>query len=380
MERFDTLILGGGIAGLATAWHLGRTTGGRACLLEREPTLGSMASAQNAAILRTFSADAVTSELARASAAFLREPPAGFAPVPLVDPVGLLLFASGEAADRLRAAVRATDARHDARELGPDDVARLAPHVGAELRAQDLCLSFPNEGRIDVAALVEAFASGARNAGTVVRTNARVAELLREADAVVGVRLDDGTRIEARTVVLAAGGWADKLGRTAGSRVRLRTTRRHLMVTAPDERARRDLPVVWSEDGGFYCRPESGGLLLSACDLTDVDPDDCGPDAAVKELIAEKTARYLPDFDGAGAAYFWHGLRTLTADDRFCVGPDPSVAGLFWVAGLGGHGMTCGPEVGRVAAALLRGEDEPHARALDPARLAVDAPVHSVAR
>jgi glycine/D-amino acid oxidase-like deaminating enzyme len=64
-------------------------------------------------------------------------------------------------------------------------------------------------------------------------------------------------------------------------------------------------------------------------------------------------------------------MRTLTADGRFAIGPDPDVAGLVWVAGLGGHGMVCGAEVGRLGAAALLGEleREPLARALDPARL-----------
>ena len=385
MQRFDYLILGGGVAGLATAWHLGRAGAARVLVLEREPTLGSMASGQNAAILRTFSADRITSTLARASAQFLREPPPGFSPVPLVDPVGLLLFASGETANALRNAWGEAGAAASAVELEPADAHRAAPHAGPSLfRDHELCLHFPGDGRIDVAALLDAFAAGARRAGVEIRTDAAALRLSLERGRVSGVELADGTRLSARTTVVAAGGWADRLGRTAGSNVRLRPTRRHLMVTAPDERVDRSLPVVWAEDAGFYCRPESGGLLLSACDLTDVDPDTCVADASVKESIARKTARFLPAFEQAGAAFFWHGIRTLTADDRFAIGPDPDVDGLFWVAGLGGHGMTCGAEVGRIAAALLTG-DEPRTsrsllRALDPARLACAAPPHPTRR
>jgi len=52
---------------------------------------------------------------------------------------------------------------------------------------------------------------------------------------VVGVACADGTRLAAGTTVLAAGAWAGALGRAAGSRVELRATRRHLMVTAQTE-------------------------------------------------------------------------------------------------------------------------------------------------
>jgi len=373
----DHLILGGGIAGLATAWNLAREGRERILVVEREPTLGSMASAQNAAILRTFGPDPVTTEIARRSAGFLRRPPPGFAPVPLVDPVGLLLVASGAAAEDLGQGVA-----NGGRALSAEEVRRSFPHLGDSADRAELRLLFEDEGRLDVAALVDAFAAGARRAGVEIRTQAEVARLAVESGRVVGAVLTGGEELRARTTTLAAGAWADRLGAAAGSRVELRPTRRHLLVTGHDTAVDPRWGVVWFEEGGFYARPESGGLLLSGCDLTDVDPDTAGADPDVRALIAEKAARYLSGFDDARAAHFWHGFRTLTADDRFCVGHDPDLAGLFWVAGLGGHGMTAGAEVGRLAAGWLAGsEREARLRAaLDPRRLARAAERLSTAR
>jgi glycine/D-amino acid oxidase-like deaminating enzyme len=48
-------------------------------------------------------------------------------------------------------------------------------------------------------------------------------------------------------------------------------------------------------------------------------------------------------------------LRTLTSDGRFVIGWDAQVENLFWVAGLGGHGMTTSAAVGELAAELLLG-------------------------
>jgi D-arginine dehydrogenase len=81
--------------------------------------------------------------------------------------------------------------------------------------------------------------------------------------------------------------------------------------------------------------------------------------------------RLLPGLGDAQAARFWCGVRTMTRDDRFALGPDPDLAGLFWVAGLGGHGMVCSFEIGRLAARRLHGNEAASAeeRALDPARL-----------
>jgi glycine/D-amino acid oxidase-like deaminating enzyme len=127
--------------------------------------------------------------------------------------------------------------------------------------------------------------------------------------------------------------------------------------------------VVWNQGTDFYVRPESGGLMLCGCDETRLEPSGppsagaCPRDAAALELVAERTARFLPAFADAQVASWWAGWRTFTevgeAGHPFALGPDPEVAGLFWAAGLGGHGMTSSFEVGRLAALeliLARGE------------------------
>ena len=83
----------------------------------------------------------------------------------------------------------------------------------------------------------------------------------------------------------------------------------------PDPRVDGAWPIVWDDHAGFYVRPESGGLLLSACDEEEVDPDRCASDPAVKLAVAAKTADRLPEFQDAPVAHFWAGVRTLTADD-----------------------------------------------------------------
>jgi D-arginine dehydrogenase len=187
---------------------------------------------------------------------------------------------------------------------------------------------------------------------------------------VVGAELADGSQLRARQVVIAGGGWAGQLGRSAGSPVELRPTRRHLGVTGPlplDPGG----PVVWSEAINFYHRPEAGGALLCIGDEEDVDPNRRETVAALADDMLTAARRELEGFADTQLTRLWCGLRTLTADGGFCVGPDPERRGLFWVAGLGGHGMTCGLEVGRLAACLLTGgsADAALTAAMAPERL-----------
>jgi len=363
------------VAGLGTAWHLARAGfGPETVLLEAEDHLASHSSALNAAILRTLGRDPIGTRIARRSARFLREPPPGFSATPLVDVFGLILAATGERASDLAAWAEAVDDEPGKVEpLSRRRMRELAPHFEPPTEG---ALWFPDEGRIDIGALVAGFVRGARDGGVTIRRAARVASLHLEAGRVAGVRLASGERIEADVTVLAAGGWAGAIAREAGSRVRLRPTRRHLMVTAPDPSIDRRWPVVWylgsPDEGEFYCRPEGGGMLLCACEIADVDPDHFDVDDEVLRRIAEKAARHVPKLRDARAAHFWCGMRTLTEDGRFAVGPDPDLAGLYWVAGLGGAGMVCSAEVGRLAAADLlgHGTDGALMEALQPARLA----------
>lgn len=369
MESCDVLIVGAGIAGLATAWWLVREAPGtRVVLLERSAGLGTGSSGRSAAILRTFGPDPVTNAVARAGARWL-ERPEGLAGAPLRTPCGLLLGASGPLAVTLLDWVD-RDPEAPVERLTALAALTVAPHLCA---APDLALHFPTEGRIEVDALLGGLASALERAGVPIELETTVESLLTAGDRVEGVRLSDGRERRAARTVLAAGGWAGALGRRGGSRVVLQPTRRHLLATAPDPAIDARWPVVWLEDEGVYTRPEDGGLLACACDTEPWDPDVREPFAVEPDReddIRRACARAFRT-PLAATTRLWSGIRTLTPDERFAIGPDPDLVGLHWVAGLGGHGMTSGLEVGRLAACQLLGRpvDPTVARGLAPARL-----------
>ena len=109
-------------------------------------------------------------------------------------------------------------------------------------------------------------------------------------------------------------------------------------------------------------RPESGGLLLSACDeeMVPAGSPQVAPGATMH--LAEKVTRTFPTLGQVGVRRSWAGLRTFAPDREFVVGYDDDR--LFWVAGLGGHGVTTCVAVGRLAARAIAGEVEPPAALL----------------
>ena len=111
---------------------------------------------------------------------------------------------------------------------------------------------------------------------------------------------------------------------------------------------------------------------MCGCDAVPVPPDQGEVvDPSQIEGIATKAARWLPSLSDARVARSWAGMRTFAPDQQFVVGADPRLRGLFWVAGLGGHGITCAPMFGKIAAELIvsGGCSHPAAAAFAPSRL-----------
>ena len=352
------VIVGGGIAGLSTAWFLAHAGAQDVVVVERERELGTQSTAQNASILRTAIDDAPTRALARIGARFLAAPPSGFTDRALVSGDGLLILGGENPGwdDGASGAQRVDGAR----------AGELFPALGERRRGGWF---FAEEGRVDVPALVHGFADGARALGVRFETGRRVARIRAGGR---GVELEDGTRLEADQTVLAAGAWAGPLGRAVGSHVELTPTRRHLLVTQRDAGVEPRWPVMWSDEDEFYARAEDGGWMLCACDGDAIEPDHLVASAAVLESIHAKAHAVLRRAQVPPAAKFWAGSRTHARDKRFVLGRDPHVPALVWAAGLGGHGITCAAAIGDVVARAVLGREIPPeiAAACSPARFA----------
>jgi glycine/D-amino acid oxidase-like deaminating enzyme len=365
IESIDVLVIGGGIAGLATAWHLARR-GRRVLVCEREAAVFTRSSGVNAGILRAVVEDASIAGVAAAGARALLEPDAELSERTFVDPVGVFLCADrADAAEHLEAMVRLSSVH--VRPVAPQAVRARAPHVATDFIA---AWESPQEGVIDLERLAQSLVHATERRGGRVRASSRVERLLTSGSRVCGVALEGGAEILAETVVLAAGGWAQLVAQSAGSPVVLQPTRRHAaLLTTPvpvDPRG----PIVWNNGSSFYSRPLRGGLLVCDCDQTEVDPESARVEPAAVAHLERSVRRHLAAPWNAGRLDPWIGLRTFAGDHRFAIGRDPLLGGLVWAAALGGHGITCGLEVGRLATCAVLDEHDDALAALHPARAA----------
>ncbi|MCA9489798.1 MAG: FAD-binding oxidoreductase [Myxococcales bacterium] len=349
----DVVVVGAGLAGLATAWHLAPSA--RVLVLEQAEQAGTEASAQNAGMVRRLGEDPYERALAVRTAAWLADPGPDWAERAPLRVVGAVL---GLARDpqHLHDAVAHLRARGIAVER-PGDLIAVAPALAGAPLTEAWWVA--DERVADAWSLIQGFLAGLRRNGGSVRTRTRVTGLRVQAGRVTGVDTDQGP-IDAGRVLLAAGAWTSRLVATHGLHRPLIPLRRTLVLTAPHPLSRPDHPWVWIDDEGVYARPEGGGWLVSGCDEA-VDPPGEGPgsrgplDPSLAALALDKVARFLPALAEARVVGGWSGLRTFAPDRRPVLGADPDLAGLWWAAGLGGFGVTCGYAVGEAVSSWMDG-------------------------
>jgi D-arginine dehydrogenase len=369
MKAYEFVVVGAGFAGAATAYHLTRRGVKDVAILEQESIPGFHASGRNAAMLRQCVPEAHLAKLTHDGAEFLRHLPSDWPEPVSFKPHGSLLLGSGESWRKLqRDAETGRKLGIDVVSWSPDQARRHVPVLdGAQFEGAIWCAS---DGIVDIHSLLSGYVKTAVSHGAEIHYNARVRAIRDPAGGDLEI-VTDGETIRAKTLVNAAGAWANVVASLAGAReMPLRPCRRHLFVSPPIDWVDSKWPFVWDVAHDIYFRPEGEGLLLCACDQTELAPCDPPVDESIKELLAEKIERFMPGLSGVSISRGWAGFRTLTPDGSFVIGWDPRMKGLFWVAGLGGHGMTTSAAVGALAADLLMSGGSQQAAPFSPERFA----------
>jgi D-arginine dehydrogenase len=342
-DIYDIAVIGAGMAGASIAAELAAHA--RVVVLEAEAQPGYHATGRSAAFWEECYGGPDVVPLTLASGPYLREHG-------MLSPRGALYL--GRAEDE--GAVE-------------DFIARFAPtgvHI-VRLRREELearvpglrpgwdhGIAEPACADIDVAALHQHYLARARRDGAEVRCSARVEAIERDGEGWC-LSLGRSGEIRARTLVDAAGAWADAIAVMASAKplgiAPLRRTVVQLRTVPPPPD---DLPLVLDIAGRFYFKPEKGRLWLSPHDETPSAP--C--DAAAEEMdvaVAIDRLEGVVDWPIDAVEHKWAGLRSFAPDRLPVYGYDPEVPGFFWFAGQGGFGIQTAPAAARLGAQLLLG-------------------------
>jgi len=295
--------------------------------------------------------------LTRASRAFFKSPPAGFAQNPLLTPRGVVFF--GREEHRLRLEEHADELRSTGGRiewLAPDVVHRRAPALKREWT--QVGLHEPDAEDIDVHALLTGFLRGARASGAQLVTDAELREV-EHANGTWTLNTRAGA-FRAEVLVDAAGAWADEVAGLAGAAPIGLAPLRRTAIVFECRRFQPDAgwPAAVDATESFYFRPEAGRFLASPADETPSPPCDAQPEEIDIATLIERM-HTATDFDIARITARWAGLRTFAPDRSLVAGFDAARPAFFWLAGQGGYGIQTSPAMGQLVAALIKSDPLP---------------------
>ena len=352
---WDVIVVGAGMAGASVGWQLAQA-GRQVLVLERESQPCYHTTGRSAALFEEHYGPLQVQALTRASRAFYEQPPAGFTDYPILHPRGVMYV--GTAAQKaLIDAAYAEAVKHspDAQRLDGDALRALVPVLN-----DSIVDGFVDDGArdIDVHALHQGFLRGMRQAGGQLWCNAEVSALaLDGARRTWTVTLADGRTAQARTLVNAAGAWADHIGELAGARAMGLVPARRSAFTfpVPEGLDATHWPAVISADERFYFKPDAGQLLGSPANADATYPHDVQPE---EEDIATGiwNIEQATTLSIRRPSHTWAGLRSFVADGEMVIGWDSHVPEFFWVAAQGGYGIQSAAGYSLLARNLLLAE------------------------
>ena len=360
------VIIGGGIMGCSTAYHLARKGWKDVVLLEQgrlsggttwhaAGLVGQLRGYQNLTKLVQYSTE-LYSQL---------EAETGLA-------TGWKQCGSLSVA---RTAERMTLLRRSAAMANKHGVAceELTPqHAGEKypiMRTDDLvgAMWLPGDGKANPADITQALAKGARNKGVRIFEKTRVTSIDARDGRVTGVQTTEGP-IAAGIVVNCGGQWARQVGRMVGVTVPLYSCEHMYIVTEKMEGVPRDLPVMRDPDGYIYFKEEVGGLLMGGFEPQakpwnkDVIPDDfefgmLPDDWDQFQILMDNALIRVPALEKTGIKTFVNGPESFTPDLNYILGEAPQLKGFFVGAGFNSMGIASSGGAGMALAEwIIAGE------------------------
>ena len=249
----------------------------------------------------------------------------------------------------------------------PAEIAARVPFM----RTDDLQggMWIPGDGKANPTDLTMSLAKGARNGGAKLIEGVEVTGVIVEGGRVAGVRTREGD-VRCEVLINCAGQWARQFGKLAGVTVPLFPAEHFYVVTDRIAGVHPMTPVVRDPDGLIYFKEEVGGLVMGGFEpkakpwTVDPIPSDfqfqlLGEDWDHFEILMKNAIHRTPCLETAPIKMLLNGPESFTPDGNFILGEAPELAGYFVCAGFNSAGIANSGGAGKLIAEWVLGGEAP---------------------
>ena len=267
LSKAKAVVIGGGVVGVSTLYHLASKGWDDVILLERK-SLTSGSTWHAAGLLPLFNMSYSVGQIHKYSVKFYQELQNETGMNVGFKKVSNIRLASNQ--DRMDEYMQykgvADTIGIDVEVLKPEDVKEIWPLISTE--GVIGAIRHPDDGYIQPADLTQALAKGARDKGAKIEINTNVINIKSSSDGMWIIETDKG-EIECEHVISCTGNFARKTGEMVGLDVPVIPVEHQYIVTEQHpsikERNQKGLPemgVLRDSDASWYMREEAGGLIL----------------------------------------------------------------------------------------------------------------------
>ncbi|MEX2161252.1 MAG: FAD-dependent oxidoreductase [Anaerolineales bacterium] len=345
------VIVGGGVMGASTAYHLAARGVKDVVLLEKEDFFGQGATGRCAGGVRYQFATEVNVRLSLESLPMLERFPEEIGQEVDYRKCGYLFLLTDEA--DIEAFKRNVDLQHrlgvHTEWLTGDEVRKRLPLMKLD---DALAGTFhAGDGLCDPNSVVMGYVNAAGRLGAQCLTRVDVTGIKVKGGIVKELETNQGS-ISTPMVVNATGPWAGFVARLAGVDLPITPIRRQMLTTTPLPELPADFPFVIDFAQSLYFHREGQGVLTGMSNPNEKPGLDQTVDPQWELVNLEKAAQRLPLLEKAGLASHWAGLYEVTPDAHPVFGQTP-VGGFYVVAGFSGHGFMHGPVAGKLMSEII---------------------------
>jgi D-amino-acid dehydrogenase len=236
------------------------------------------------------------------------------------------------------------------REISPAEAREMFPPLGHVSRA----LYYRDAARVNGRDLTQTLYCGAKRHGLIVKRGT-VSRLAINGRQIEGVYIGSD-KVAARNVVIACGAWSSSFEKELNVRIPVKPQRGQIIHLNLPTAQTSNWPIVDGiRSGGYYLVPWPKGHVVAGATRESDAAFSADLTANGVCTVLTEALRLAPGLRNARIREMRVGLRPLSGDGLPLLGPAPGIEGLYFATGNGGTGLQLGPYSGKVISEMILG-------------------------